>query len=313
MRFPLKRWPKLLLAQVYTRNTWAHRVIACLPRKHLERPIFIVGVPRSGTSIFCTLFGGNRNLAHWSEAQAAWDPRWKKRNVSHRWTAARATAREIRRIDNNFAYFTSWKKRTRFLNKCPRNSLRIPFLLRGWPEAKIIYIERDPRAVVNSLVNETRRDVLRKGDPLGHFARPDDYAEICAHENDVERFSLLVRSIHGTLTADFAEHVPAEQLITVSYEDFGRDCWGTIRAVCEFCEVAVDEGMLKRVVPKQLENRNYKWSEQRTAEEIAIIARILSPLVVELGYEADGGWRERLATAGPTMIEQVVENNTGAG
>lgn len=294
MRFPLKRWPKLLFAQVYTRNTWTHKAIACLPRKRLDRPIFIVGVPRSGTSIFCTLFGGNRNLAHWSEAQAAWDPRWKKRNVSHRWSVGRATAKEIRRIDNNFAYFTHWKKRERFLNKCPRNSLRVPFLMEGWPEAKIIYIERDPRAVVNSLVNETRRDILRKGDPLGHFARPDDYAEICGHENDVERFALMVKSIHGTLAQDFADGVPAEQLVTVSYEDFGKDCWGTIREVCAKCEVAVDEGVLKREVPELLENRNYKWAEQRTAEEIAIMDRILTPIVVGLGYEPDVDWRGRL-------------------
>ena len=178
MRFPLKRWPKLLFAQVYTRNALTHRLIARLPRRHLDRPIFIIGVPRSGTSVFCTLFGGNRNLAHWSEAQAAWDPKWKKVEVSHRWSSDRATPKEIRRIDNNFAYFTKWKKCERFLNKCPRNSLRIPFLMKGWPDAKIIYIQRDPRAVVNSLVNETRRDSFRKVDPLGRFARPDDYDAI---------------------------------------------------------------------------------------------------------------------------------------
>jgi len=294
VRFPLKRWPKLLFAQVYTRNTWTHRLIARLPRKHLDRPIFIVGVPRSGTSIFCTLFGGNRNLAHWSEAQAAWDPKWRKRNVSHRWTEERATAKEIRRIDNNFAYFTHWKKCDRFLNKCPRNSLRIPFLMKGWPDGRIIYIERDPRAVVNSLVNETRRDVLRKGDPLGHFARPDDYDAICQVENDVERFCLMVKSIHETLRGDFAKCVPDGQLVRVSYEELGKDCHGTIRRVCAFCDVAADEEILERDVPEKLENRNYKWAKQRTAEEIAIIDRILTPIVVSLGYEEDEEWLTRM-------------------
>lgn len=305
MRFPLKRWPKLLFAQVYTRNALVHRLIARLPRRHLDRPIFIIGVPRSGTSVFCTLFGGNRNLAHWSEAQAAWDPKWKKVEVSHRWTADRATAKEIRRIDNNFAYFTKWKKCERFLNKCPRNSLRIPFLMKGWPDAQIIFIQRDPRAVVNSLVNETRRDSFRKVDLLGRFARPVDYDEICAHENDVERFSLMVKSIHETLACDFESCVPSDQIFKVTYEEFGTDCRGMIRRVCEFCKIAVDEEVLVREVPEALENRNYKWAKQRTAEEIRIIDRILTPIVVELGYEEDAGWRKRM------LVQEAVEAMAG--
>ncbi len=304
MRFPLKRWPKLLFAQVYTRNTWTHWLISKFPRKRLDRPIFIVGVPRSGTSIFCTLFGDNSHLAHWSEAQAAWDPKWKKHNVSHRWDETRATPSEIRRVDNNFAYFTGWKKCTRFLNKCPRNSLRIPFLLTAFPNAKIIYIERDPRAVVNSLINETRRDHFRQREPLGHFARPDDYDEICSHESDVERFARMVRSIHGTLAEDFGKWVPSDQLITVTYEEFGQDCHGTIRRVCDFCEIPSDEAMLKRIVPETLENRNYKWAKQRTAEEIGVIDRVLTPIVVSLGYEPDNDWPTRLESAEPTPSHQ---------
>jgi len=311
MRIPIKRWPKLLLAQVWTRNTLTHRLIARLPRKRLDRPIFIVGVPRSGTSIFCTYFGANRHLAHWSEAQAGWDPHWRRPNVSHRWTEARATPKEIRRVENNFAYFTWWKKCKRFLNKCPRNSLRLPFIMKAFPDAKIIYIERDPRAVVNSLVNETRRDTLRSADPLGNFARPDDWKAIIAHENDVERFALMVKSIHETLAEDFARCVPTDQVFRVSYEDFANDCRGVIRRACVFCDVPTDEEALGAQVQERLENRNYKWAQQRTAEEIAIMDRLLTPMVVQLGYEPDADWRERLMRAKDQPTKEAPPATTG--
>jgi len=284
VKFPVKRWPKLLFAQVYTRNTWTHAAIARLPRKRLDRPIFIVGVPRSGTSIYTTLFGHNRFLAHWSEAQAAWDPHWTRTGVSHRWTEERATPKEIRRIDNNFAYFTHWKKCERFLNKCPRNALRIPFLLACWPDAKIIYIECDPRPVVNSLVNETRRDAFRQADPLGRFASPDDWRELAKIENDVERFCRMVLSIHGTLSDDLDRCVPAEQLYRVSYEEFGTDCRASIRAACDFCEIKADEQSLTSFVPEKLENRNYKWLKQRAEVEVTTIREHLDELAAELGY-----------------------------
>jgi len=294
MKIPLKRWPKLMMAQVYTRNSLTHRLISRLPRKYLDRPIFILGVPRSGTSIFCTLFGANRNLAHWSEAQAAWDPKWRDPIKCHRWEADYATPKRVRRIENNFAYFTKVKKCDRFVNKCPRNALRVPFLMKAWPEAFIMHIRRDPRAVVNSLITEVQRDDRRHGKPLGNFARPEGWEEMAKVGTEVEQFCQMVVKIHRTMVDDLARCTKPHNLFEFQYEEFGKDCQGMLRQAFAFCDVKVDERAMEMQVPEFLENRNYKWARTRTSDEIEIMDHYLTPILLELGYEDDESWVKNL-------------------
>lgn len=293
VQLTLKRVPKLLWAQVHTRNTVAHRIVACLPQVTLDRPIFILGLPRSGTSIFCTLMGSNSNLAHWSEAPVVWDPKWRAADNEHRWTAEQCTPRAIRRISNNFSYYTKWKGCSRFINKHPRNALRVPFLTAGWPDAKLIHIRRDPRAVANSLYSITKREKHRHRFPLGGFARPPGWREIDAIPDLMERFARMTQAIHEVLREDLRTVVNPGQLFEVSYEEFGSDCHGTLRRAYEFAQVPIDEAALKKV-PETLENRNYKWAATRTADEIRTMHRILSPIVVQEGYEPDDFWIDRV-------------------
>ena len=43
-------------------------------------------------------------------------------------------------------------QRIRMLEKTPKNSLRIPFLAAVFPEARFIYLHRDPREVLASMM-----------------------------------------------------------------------------------------------------------------------------------------------------------------
>lgn len=292
MKFPLKRWPKLAWAWVHTRNPLAHRLVAMFPRLRLDRPVFVVGLPRSGTSIFCRLFGSSRYLAHWSEAPVVWDPRWRDRECDHRWDASRAAPGVIRRIDNNFAYYTKWRGCGRFCNKHPRNSLRIPFLAAGWPRAYFVIVERDPRAVAYSLISRTRAEPWRARFPLGQFARPEDWREIEAIDDEVERFCLMVASIHRTLDADVAACVDQDHLLTVPYEEFAKDCRSMLDHAYRWADIPVDEQAIARA-PERLENRNFKWSRSMSPGEIRTMHRVLSPLVTQMGYEPDASWLDR--------------------
>lgn len=285
MNFPLKRWPKLLLAAVHTRNPWAHRLVATWPRLDLDRPVFVVGLPRSGTSIFVRHFGRHRDFAHWSEAPTMWDPRFRAKDTDHRWIEAEATEATVRRITNNFAYYTKWKGKQRFVNKHPRNSVRVPFLMAGWPDAHIVSVQRDPRAVVWSLVSRTRQEGWRSRYPLGQFARPPGWREINAESDMVRRFSLAAAAIHETLQADLNRCVPDEQLHVVRYEDFVVDPRGVIDAVWRECGLDGDEQALKQI-PVRLTNMNSKWKRAMSVDDIAAMEPIVEPMLNDLGYAA---------------------------
>ncbi len=291
---PKRLW-YLFLSQLYFRNDLALDLVARLPLKRLDRPIWVMGLPRSGTSIFSTMMGrGNRHLANWSEAVAVWDARHRDPEVDHRWTEAEATEARIRRVTNNFATYAKLKGCPRFMNKHPRNSLRIPFLVKGWPDAYFIDVRRDVRAVVNSLISESNREKWRRTMPLGGFAKPPGWREIAAIANETERFSRMAVEVHRILTDDLKRCVSPERLLEVRYEDFAQDLHGTLRRVYSFCEVEPDEEQLSGRVPARLENRNFKWAEQRSADDLEIMKRLLTPVLIETGYEPDAEWLARI-------------------
>lgn len=279
-------------AQARLRDMLPHGLIARLPARTLDRPIFMVGLPRSGTTIVSRLLGNHKDVAHWSEAPMVWDSKWRSVDNDHRWTAADATAERIRRVNNNFGWYASCKRRRRVLNKHPRNSLRIPFLIEGWADCLIINVERDPRAVVNSLVQRTQAEAWRRNKPLGQFARPVGWREIDACTDDVEKFSRMTVAIHNTLCQDLKACVPADRLLEVRYEDFAADVRGSLTRMFEFCQLSADDAALAGS-PEKLENRNFKWPQKRTAAEIETMARFLGPLLIATGYEEDDGWVEK--------------------
>ncbi|MFN2525858.1 MAG: sulfotransferase [Actinomycetota bacterium] len=124
----------------------------------LERPVFIVGAPRSGSSLLHSILVSSRQVGHWSgEAHEVWEAEhhpalrdWES-NVLE---AADATPEVRARIRRQF--FLATGPRRRFLEKTPRNALRIPFIEAIFPDAFFIHLKRDGRDNVNSLINAWR-------------------------------------------------------------------------------------------------------------------------------------------------------------
>ncbi|HEX2241438.1 MAG TPA: sulfotransferase, partial [Actinomycetota bacterium] len=124
----------------------------------LERPIFIVGAPRSGSSLLHSVLVASRQIGHWSgEAHEVWEadhhPAFRQWS-SNVLEATDATPEAVARIRRQF--FLATGPRKRFLEKTPRNSLRIPFIETIFPDALFIHLKRDGRDNVNSLINAWR-------------------------------------------------------------------------------------------------------------------------------------------------------------
>lgn len=133
-------------------------------RGRFDRPIFIVSTPRSGSTLlfetlaqspglFTTrreshgliesvpgLFPGDRN----------WD--------SNRLTAADATPERVEMLAAKFLADLVDRdgkrppERVRMLEKTPKNALRVPFFEAAWPESIFVYLYRDVRETLASMI-----------------------------------------------------------------------------------------------------------------------------------------------------------------
>lgn len=132
--------------------------------EEIERPVFIVSSPRSGSTLLfetlarspdaCTIGGESHVLI---ESIAALDAS-SHGYESNRLRADEATpeiAAELRRRFREELFDRDMKARpgrVRMLEKTPKNSLRIPFLRAVFPDAHFVYLYRDPREVLASMM-----------------------------------------------------------------------------------------------------------------------------------------------------------------
>lgn len=136
--------------------------------RRLEQPVVIVAAPRSGsTLLFETLacspafntFGGE---AHWLIEEIAALRPGAPGIASNRLTAREATPAVIATIRQSALARlqgpdgTAPADTAALLEKTPKNSLRIPFLVEAFPDARFIFLWRDPRENVSSIMEAWR-------------------------------------------------------------------------------------------------------------------------------------------------------------
>ena len=130
-----------------------------------DRPVFIVSPPRSGsTLLFETLARAPGVYTIGSESHALIESvpglQLRLRDfASNRLLAVDATpdvTTELRERFRARAHDRDGRAPTgrfRLLEKTPKNALRIPFLAQVFPEAHFIYLHRDPRQVLASMID----------------------------------------------------------------------------------------------------------------------------------------------------------------
>lgn len=139
------------------------RFLAALVRgAQLERPVFIVGSPRSGTSTLFQLLRSSEELEGLPfEAHDVW------RAFHHprlsRWRSDAVGEGELRPGEKRFvrARFGAHVRSGRLVEKTPENSLRVPYLLGLFPDAIFVVVKRNPCDVISSLINGWRHPAGR--------------------------------------------------------------------------------------------------------------------------------------------------------
>lgn len=270
----------------------------------LDRPVFVLGAPRSGTTLLYRVLRQSPHLAHWrpSEAHEVWEldhhpalSGWDS-NVLTAGDADEASARRIRR-----SFYTVAGGRKRFIDKTPRNTLRIPFVDAIFPDAFYVFLQRDGRENVNSLINAWRSPRYRVYElPEPHHIPGADpkwwkFVLYPGWREDLSGPLEAVCAKQWKLANDFSmddgSSIDADRWVTVRYEDLIDDPTAEVARIMDRLGVPLDDVVRAAAGAVSSTPVNVvtapepgKWKRENPAE-IESITPFIAPTMERLGYE----------------------------
>lgn len=231
------------------------------PETRFDRPVFIVSSPRSGsTLLYETLAKVPRLYTIGGESHAliegipALHPGAREFS-SNRLTAddaSAAVAAELRAgMDQELRDRDGAAPpggRIRVLEKTPKNALRIPFLARVFPEARFVYLHRDVRETLASMIEAWQSGRFRTYPMLpGWNGLPWSLLLVPGWPELIDKpLEQVVAKQWETTTRvllDDLEALPPDRWISVGYAEFVADPQAQISRLCRFLDLDWDQAL----------------------------------------------------------------------
>lgn len=240
----------------------------------MHSPLFLIGTQRSGTTLLGRMLSAHSAIFIKNElpVRKVFEPGAGREriqaNIDH-------FVRE--RFGKGIDELLAAEGKSVWGLKDPELTRYLDDLQQFLPEARFIVITRDPRAVVNSYMEN------RWG--LGTNA----YTGALRWKREVAQ------------QLAFEEQFP-DYVFRVRYEDLVLDQEVHLRRICEFLEVPFEPGMMeyfraKSFVSRNRENRNSfrppdatlttKWRRKLTPHQVRVIDSVVRPLLAQTGYDSE--------------------------
>jgi hypothetical protein len=277
-----------------------------------ERPVFIIAAPRSGSTLLFETLATNREF--WTVGDeshrqiesipalhpAAGDYASNRLDAGHAGKKTRSTllgnlVADLRNSAGQPLQGLASKdipRALRLLEKTPKNALRIPFLQALFPDARFIYLYRNPRDNLSSLLDAWRSGHYRtypelpgwEGEPWSLLLVPG-WRELVGRPL-AEIVAAQWKSTHATMLDDLAA-VPQEQWCMLDYADLLQDPTQAIEALCRFSDVPFGERM-QQLASQPLRPSRYtlsapdpeKW--RRNAPELEVALPLVGDIDVRI-------------------------------
>jgi hypothetical protein len=287
----------------------------------LEKPIFIVGTGRCGSTIFHQIFAHHPQVAFLSGLCE----RYPGKPRYNRWAmqvldmpVVRKWARRKFRPAEHWGF---WEHYIRgFSEPCrdllesdvrPKDKIRIVAALEqmlvpkrnrmlikltGWPrtgylakifpDAVFVHMVRDGRAVANSLMDTN----FWRG---WHGPEQWRWGEMSEEQRDEweksGRSFVVLAGIQWKIIMDAFEAAKKElkpsQYLEIKYEDFAAETNAAFGKILNFCQLEYPPEFKKAIAGFQVESANFKWKEQLTTLQRDLLEECLHEHLVRYDYE----------------------------
>lgn len=274
-------------------------------RPLLQRPIFVVGCSRAGTTVVYKTLSASREIGSLQREThdfwAALHPLSQKNWNSHALNASDATPTD-RTVASR--YFISRTGHRRIVDKNNQNGLCVAYLHALFQDAHFVYVRRSPGDNIHSLIegwgkaNEFATWSQDLPAPVaiegGRYNRWcfflasgwRDYAHATIEEVCAFQYHAMNRAI-----IDAAKAIPASQWSELVYEQLLQDPVREFKRVFEACELAFTphieqrcETVLDTPYNAFSEIRADKWRGMHNRARIERVLPRLAGLAAEMGY-----------------------------
>lgn len=190
------------------------------------QPIFIIGMPRSGTTLLDRMLGNHSQVASVGELDDfARQLRWAS---DHCTTLDETVIERLPRLDyselgQRYLEQTQWRAAGKpfYTDKLPRNWMAAGLIRRALPQARILHLVRDSMDVCFSNYRAL-------------------FADAFAHIYDLNALASHYRVYRSTMAHWHA--VMPGQILDVRYADLVQDAEATLRTVLAFCGLPWESG-----------------------------------------------------------------------
>lgn len=234
------------------------------PEPALDRPVFIVAAPRSGSTLLYETLAVNHHLsnlggeAHWLIESIAALQVGAPGVTSNRLTAANlfsgVESLILDGIRDTLQGADGRRKTlsitTRLLEKTPKNALRIPFLARLFPQAQFIFLWREPRGNISSIIEAWRSGKWKTYNGLAGFdgpwslILPPNWQSM--NGKSVEEIAAFQWETTNRIVLDDLATLGSQRWSAVNYDEFLADPSGAIERLCRFIGIDVDSASRQR-------------------------------------------------------------------
>lgn len=299
-------------------------------------PLFIMGASRSGTAMLRSILVKNKSISlvgetHYfddlrpkfagktieqmsnSEIELCCDyfraqtsrPYGKKGNPNESWlsrdelmSVAQEIGNSVDSIFEAYCKLSAWRDGAQVWGeKTPRHIFRIPDILQAYPNARIICMVRDPRAVVASYRDWKYQGGLNKADNA-------DYEKAIAEDEARTRQSyhlvLAAMMWRGAANAAFKAKMNfnSDHIKITKYEDVTNNTEKTVSDLCNWLDVEFTPEMLN--IP--LHNSSaikftdsagvskvpqHRWRKVLSQNEVGIVQQVAGSSLSKAGYEKE--------------------------
>ncbi len=178
-----------------------------------------------------------------------------------------------KRTFKRFVQTLAFRDPRRLVLKSPPHTARIPTLLELFPDAKFVFIQRDPYVLFPSTVNLWKS--LSKKHGLQTLSN-----EQRIEEKVFSEFRIIHERYEQTKGL-----IPAGNLVEVRYEDLVKDLEGGMEAVYSGLNLDGYDAVRPRIAGYAARNKNYETNKYtQTPEQRAKIRERWGDIIAKLGY-----------------------------